>query len=311
MDHTEIRVAGVTCKVPSIQVGRTAVIVTGKWLKLAAIHDEEWLEGDVLPNPNLCIAGVRAARDLGADIFTFSQKTNDATPRFAFHHEWDSIAAIPIVSYADWWTNRVSTHLRQDVKRAAKRGVIVRSVPFTDDLVRQILDIYNETPIRQGRAFWHYGKGFDAIKMENATYVERSEFLGAYVGDELIGFMKIVYVDRVARVMQILPKEAHYDKRAMNALIAKAVELCEAKGCSHLVYGNYRYSQGADSLTAFKRKNGFEEVLVPRYYVPLTRKGALCLNLHLQRGLRQLVPASILKSFKRVRAAIYRHLKAA
>lgn len=311
MDYIEIRVAGVTRKVPALQINDATVMVTGRWLKLASIHDEEWQEGEVLPNPDQFIAEVRRHKRLGADIFTFSQKPNDPTPRFPFYYDWDSIAAVPVISFSDWWTKRVSTDLRRDVRRAAKRGVVVRSVPFTDDLVRGIVDIYNETPIRQGRHFWHYKKGFEAVRLETATYLERSEFLGAFVGDELVGFMKIVYVDRLARMMQILSKETHQDKRPTTALIAKAVEICEAKGCSHLIYGNYRYSQGADSLTMFKHRNGFEEILVPRYYVPLTVKGNLSLRLHLQDGVRALVPASVLQSFKRVRTAIYRRSRVA
>jgi hypothetical protein len=127
------------------------------------------------------------------------------------------------------------------------------------------------------------------------------------LGDELIGFLKIVYVDRVARLMQILAKEAHRDKRPMNALIAKAVELSEIRGCSHVIYGNYHYLQGPDGLTAFKHKNGFEELLVPRYYVPLSTAGRLALWLRLERGPRALVPAPVLESLRRIRASIYRH----
>jgi hypothetical protein len=311
MDYSEIRLAGVTSKVPSFQVNDTTVIVTGRWLKVASVHDEEWLEGDLVPNPDQFIAEVRRHRDLGADIFTFSQKLNDSTPRFPFYYEWDSIAAIPVISFSDWWTKRVSSHLRQDVNRAAKRGVVVRSVPFDDNLVRGIEEIYNETPIRQGRRFWHYRKSVDRVRQENATYLERSEFLGAFLGSELIGFVKIVYVDRLARLMQILSKAAHFEKRPTNALIAEAVKICEARGCSHLIYGNYRYLQGADSLTAFKHKNGFVEILVPRYYVPLTIKGNLGLRLHLQYGLRALVPPWALQSLKRVRAGIYRRFPTA
>jgi hypothetical protein len=106
--------------------------------------------------------------------------------------------------------------------------------------------------------------------------------------------------------MQILSKDAHRNKRPMNALIAKAVELCEAKGCSHLVYGSYRYAQGADSVTAFKHRNGFEEILVPRYYVPLTTKGRLALYLRLHRGAKERVPDPVLLWLKRLRALIYR-----
>ena len=34
-------------------------------------------------------------------------------------------------------------------------------VPFTDDFVHGIMDIYDETPVRQGRSFWHYKKSFE------------------------------------------------------------------------------------------------------------------------------------------------------
>ena len=307
MDYAEISVAGAVLKVPSAKIDGKTIIVTGGWLKLAAVRDEDWQEGEVVLPPDQFLAYVRQHKDLGADIFTFSQKPSDPTPRFPFYYEWDSVAAIRTGSFEDWWTNRVSTDLRRDVRKAAKLGVVVRRVPFNDELVRGIMEIYDETPIRQGGPFWHYKKGFAAVKLANATYVEKSDFLGAFWGDELIGFVKIVYVDRLARLMQIISKDAHRDKRAANALIAKAVEVCEAKGCSHLTYGKYHYAQGADSLTAFKHRNGFEEVLTPKYYVPLTTKGGLALRLRLHRGLRALLPESVLRSLKRVKASVYRH----
>ncbi|MBZ5723513.1 MAG: hypothetical protein LAP87_00810 [Acidobacteriia bacterium] len=290
-----------------VQMNDRTVLVSGRWIKVAAVKDEIWQEGDVVPDPYQFIASIRQRKGIRADIFTFSQKLTDTAPRFPFQYEWESVAAIPIVSYADWWTNRVSTDFRCDVRKAAKRGVTVRLVPFTEELVRAIVEIYDETPIRQGRPFWHYRKGFDFAQRANSTYVDRSDFLGAYVGGDLIGFLKIVYVDRVARLMQIIAKDAHRDKRPMAALIAKAVEVCASKGCSHLTYGKYRYAQGADSVTAFKHRNGFEEVLVPQYYVPLTIKGRLALHLRLQRGPKALVPHPLLRWLRRIRASLYRY----
>jgi hypothetical protein len=114
-------------------------------------------------------------------------------------------------------------------------------------------------------------------------------------------------VDRLARLMQILSKDAHRDKRPTNALIAKAVELCEARGCSHLTYGKYRYPQGADDLTAFKHRNGFEEILVPKYYVPVTTKGEVVLRLRLHKGAKAWVPPAVLRSLKSIRTSIYRY----
>ena len=125
----------------------------------------------------------------------------------------------------------------------------------------------------------------------------------------MIAFLKIVYVDQVARLMQIIAKDAHRDKRPMNAIIAKAVEAAESKGCSHLTYGKYRYSQGIDSVTAFKRRNGFEEILVPKYYVPLTSIGKLALRLQLHHGVKALVPGSLLRSLKSMRSSVYSKLQ--
>jgi hypothetical protein len=305
--ETEVSVSGATQKVQSTQVYGKTVIVTGRLYKVAAVKDEDWQEGDVVLSPEEFLANTQQRAGLDADIFTFTQKPTAPTPRFPYLYEWESVAAIRIVSYSDWWNNRVSKELRRDVRKAAKLGVVVRQVSFDDDFVRGIQGIYDETPIRQGHPFWHYKKDFDSVKLANSTYLEKSDFLGAFWHDELIGFLKIVYVDHLARLMQILSKDAHRDKRPTNALIAKAVELCDSKGCSHLTYGKYRYAQGADKLTAFKHRNGFEEILVPKYYIPLTTKGRLVLYLGLHRGAKALVPVSVLRMLRRFRSSIYRH----
>jgi hypothetical protein len=57
--------------------------------------------------------------------------------------------------------------------------------------------------------------------MENATYLERSEFLGAYLNDGLIGFIKIIYVDKIATLIQSISKIEHRDKRATNAFLLR------------------------------------------------------------------------------------------
>jgi hypothetical protein len=310
MENTEIRVRGVARTLPCIVIDDRTLIVTGRFPKIAQIKDEDWIEGDIVPSPSRFCELIRSRNSgLKADLFTFGQKINNAIPRYPLSYRLDSIAAIPIISYYDWWTKRIGSHVRQDVNRASRRGITTRVVPFTEDLVRGIVDIYNETPIRQGRPYWHYGKDIGATWQMNSTYLDRSEFVGAFLGDELIGFLKMVYVDHIARLMQIIAKDAHRDKRPMNALIAKAVEVCEAKNRTHLIYGNYLYLQGPDSLTAFKHRNGFEEFLVPRYYVPLSRIGKLALSLHLERGPRAWVPPSVQESLRRVRASVYRHVR--
>ena len=119
--------------------------------------------------------------------------------------------------------------MRRAVRKAAKAGVVVKVAEFDDAFVQGIVSINNETPIRQGRRFWHFQKSFDAVKRENSTYAERNAFLGAYYQDELIGFIRMTYADKVANIVQLLSMIKHYDKRPANALIAKAVEICEQK----------------------------------------------------------------------------------
>jgi tRNA(His) 5'-end guanylyltransferase len=106
--------------------------------------------------------------------------------------------------------------------------------------------------------------------------------------------------------LQLLCMNKHYDKRPANALIAKAVELCVEKGVSYLVYGRYVYAGNTkSSLTEFKRRNGFEQILIPTYYIPLTFKGRVFMKLGLHLGLKRLLPERILSMFRELRSNIY------
>jgi hypothetical protein len=154
--------------------------------------------------------------------------------------------------------------------------------------------------------FWHFGKDFETVKRESGTYLDRSEFLGAYFNDDLIGFVKLIYVDRVATIIHILSKNAHQDKRPINALLAKAVEVCGQKEISFLIYGKYTYDGNENSpLTEFKRRNGFEEVKYPRYFLPLTLKGKLAIQLGVHNGVKALIPRSVKDLLRNWRSQFY------
>lgn len=59
----------------------------------------------------------------------------------------------------------------------------------------------------------------------------------------------------------------------------------------YLTYGKYVYgNKRTSTLIDFKRRHGFEEVLVPRYYVALTVKGKIGMSLNLHRGLVGILP---------------------
>jgi hypothetical protein len=274
-------------------------------VRLATINDEEWIEGEPVADPKIF---VRRMRDMPpADIFSFARPLPACEPCYPYQFDWDNAAAVRTADFADWWDS-LPQETRKNVRRSQRRGVEVSSVVFSDQFVGGIAKIYNETPFRQGRRFWHYGKSFEQVKTANATYLDRSEFIGAFFDGKLIGFMKFVVVNKVARVMQILSLEAHADKRPTNALLAKAIEICCQTGISHLIYGKHVYGNKESSpVTEFKRRNGFERLDFPRYYVPLTRRGAFAIRYRLYRGITEVVPETFVTLFLTTRAAIYRH----
>jgi hypothetical protein len=106
--------------------------------------------------------------------------------------------------------------------------------------------------------------------------------------------------------MQILSQNEHFDKRPTNALLAKAVEICAAKGVSHFVYRKYIYGSNSDSqLTEFKRRNGFEQIRFPTYYVPLTVRGRVVIQLGLHLGLKGILPENLTSFLLNLRSKWY------
>jgi hypothetical protein len=289
-------------RVPSVSAAGVTVLLRGRLLTIGEVHDEAWLSRKQTPEPGEIVSGLRRSRRV-PDLFTFAQKFPDVAPRHAYRLEWDNLAVASFASSAEWFERQVDRSVRKHVRKAAREGVVADVVPYTDELVAAISAIYNEMPVRQGRPFWHFGKPFDTVKAENGTYLERSTFIAARHGGEVIGFLKLVLDDEVASIMQILAKAAHFERRPTNALLAKAVEVCAARGIGHLVYGRYTYgSKRTSTLIDFKRNNGFREVRVPRYYVPLTLKGRLALWLGGHRGVRAWLPEPVRSAATDVRA---------
>jgi hypothetical protein len=310
LSQVEVRIEGKTHRLPAARVLDRTVIVTGKVLRQASVMDEKVALGKVVRDPVefVCALGKSGLR---ADYLTFSQKVSDPTPKFPYRFEWDNWAVADVSSFKKWWDNLPQIS-RKNVRRSVKRGVVTKVAEFNDEFICQIKTIYDETPLRQGRGFYHYGKDVETVKRENSTYLERSDFLGAYLGEELIGFIKLIYADETAHIIQILAKNAHQDKRVMNALMAKAAEVCASRGVSHLVYGKYAYYRNQKStLAEFKKRNGFEEVRVPRYLVPLSRKGSICLTLGLHKPLKEMIPSPILNALVSLRSAYYRRKQSA
>ena len=290
----EISVKGRMLRVPSVQIEGKTIIFSGKWLKFASVWDEDWLEGEVIDDPEACINALNK-QSQKADIFTFAQKLPNVEPKYNYPMEWDNVAAIRVTSFEHWWHKQIRCRPRNRCRKSERLGVNVRVAEFNDELLQGIMSIYNESPVRQGKPFWHYGKGYDSVKKDNAAYLDRSYFIAAYLNAEMIGYLKLVNNGECAGIMHIMSMIKHRDKAANNALIAKAVEICAQEKIPYLAYGNYIYGKkGADTLTEFKHSSGFGKIDVPRYYIPLTLKGRLALKLGIHRGLIELLPRKLL-----------------
>lgn len=301
----EVSIKGRMQELQAFHLDDIVVVSRGNLLQVAEIFDEYWLPVDILPDPNRVLEKLRGV-PRKPDLFTFAQRVPDTQPRFQFHMELDNVAVIPLSSYDIWFKEQISSASRRNIRASEKKGVVVKEVQFDEEYVNGIRSIYNESPIRAGRRFWHYGKDFIRVQTENGTYRERSTFLAAYVEREMIGYMKIVWDTNSAAIMQILSKLRFRDKRPNNAMLSEAVKLCADRKVPYLLYESYVYGSKDDSsLTRFKRENGFSRMDLPRYYVPLTWKGKLCLALGLHRDPRAMVPQWLRSRFVGMRDRFY------
>lgn len=263
-------------------VDGVALKAAGRLLKVVGLQDEYYVPAG---DPVRLISGLKE-QGVKADLLTFVQELHDRAPKHSYHCEMDEMAVLPLTTYDNWFNKQITFKPRNKIRKAWKNGVETRLVGFTDELLRGIKEIYDETPIRQGKRNWHYQKDFETLKREHATFLDRSEFVGAYFNGELIGFVKVTHAANYSIIMNIVSKVAARDRAPTNALIAKTIELVTARNIPLLNYGVW----GRRGLNDFKTASAFECFQVPRYYVPLTWKGHLALKFKLHRGLKERLP---------------------
>ncbi len=237
------------------------------------------------------VAFAAALREAGvrAHWLSFLQESIDPVPKGGLYHEIESIAVVPLSTFEHYWKKQLNDKTRNMCRKAQKAGVEIRVIPFDDTLVQGIVEIYNENPMRQGKPFTHYGKGFDEIKRDHATYLDRSVFIGAFHHGRMIGFIKLVHGNGVSNLMQIISMICERDKAPTNALLLKAVELCCEGGVKYLHYGQWSMR----GLGDFKKHHRFERYDVVRYFAPLTAFGKLLIAMRLHRPLKEYIPAGL------------------
>jgi hypothetical protein len=250
-------------------------------------RDVKEYQRSVIPTEEL----VESLRKRNVDIFTFIERKwccPIASPSKSWLKAEDNIALLAITSYDDW-LKIIGKKTRNMIRKAEKSGTTTRIAEPNEKLAEGIWKIYNETPIRQERGFPHYGVSLKAVT-DNVLSTRDCVYIGAYLQDELVGFIQLVQGDNIAIVSQILSMQKHWDKALNNALVAKAVEVCATRKIRWLMYGRMG---NHPSLDKFKQSNGFTRFRLTRYYVPVTRRGGIAIRLGLHREIKNRLPQVI------------------
>jgi hypothetical protein len=287
-----------------IEVCGKEIRVTGRLLRIGRPEGDGY---ESLQAPQTMVEGLRKS-GIRIDLFTFLELRPGASLRYQYPVEWDNAAVVPVSTFDHWWSRQIRPEARNRARQAEKKGVVIREIPFDDTLVKGIWAIYNESPLRQGRRFPHYGKDLKTVYAESATFLDSSFFMGAFLGDKLIGFVKLTTDESRTRanLMNILSLIEHRDKASTNALIAYSVRACAARGISQLVYQRFAYgSKQADGIMKFKQVNGFQRVDLPRYYVPMTPFGWVVFRLGLHHRLVNHLPESVAGKLRQLRKSWY------
>jgi hypothetical protein len=290
--------------VGTVRVAGMDIEIQGRLIRIAQIVGDRYVFLDD-PKPvldSLPSCGVRI------DLFTFLQRLPFTTPQFSYPMEWDNLAVIRVSTFDQWWNEQIGFKARNKAKQSEKKGVVLREVAFDAALVRGIWEIYNECPVRQGTRFSHYGKTLARVHEDEATFLDKSIFIGAFLGEKLIGFAKLVHDETKtqANLMNIISMVQHRDKASTNALIARAVRSCAERNISFLAYTQMTYGKKQhSSLTDFKERNGFRQIDLPRYYVPMTPLGHIAFRCGLHHRLVDHLPSTIVDKARELRKVWY------
>jgi hypothetical protein len=294
--QVELTVKDKNVKVNSLRIGNNQLIVKGRLLKIARLANE-WL--DCMDDVETTIDSLTKYGKI--DIFTFRQKIPEVTPRYHYMMESDALSVLPMDGYDHWWHKQISSQIRNQVRKAEKLGVIVKVVEMNDELIKGIMHVFNEVPVRRGKPFWHYNKGFEAIKKEMSQNLSHSIFIGSFYDGSLVGFAKILYKNNYAQLAEYISMISHRNKLINDALFAKTVAVCDDIKIKYITYSRWRRSSHAD----FLRRHGFEKMILPRYYVPVSSVGKIALLFNLHKEIKDRIPEKYYELFLNYRSKWY------
>jgi lambda repressor-like predicted transcriptional regulator len=263
------------------------VIRKKAFLRIAKLLEPKEYMQDFVPTEEF----IQKLRDRAIDIFTFIERkwcSTIANTSNSWIKVADNIALLKVASYEDWWRN-IGKKTRNMNRKAEKTGIAAQVVMPSEELAEGIWKIYNETPIRQERAFPHYGESLPSVK-NDVFSPRKGAFIGAFLENRLVGFIQLLYGDNIAIISQILSLQEFWGKAVNNALLAKTVEFCSQNQMQWIMYGRMG---NHPSLDKFKQSNDFKKFSLTRYFVPITKKGQVAIKLGLHNEAKDILPQRI------------------
>ncbi len=258
------------------------------FFKLARQKEIQEYSEDFTPTDDF----ISKIRDRNVDVLTFIDRKWCSQSTLNPSKNWlkttDNIALIEITNFDDWW-RKIGKKTRNMIRKSEKNGIKTQVVDPDDKLAEGIWRIYNETPIRQERAFPHYGVSLEDVKTDVLS-AQGFTFIGAYLQDELVGFVQLYNGNQIVIISQILSLQKYFDRAINNALVAKVIEVCAVKQAKWVMYGRMG---NHPSLDKFKQSNGFAKFTFTRYFFPLSRKGKIAVRLGVHREIKDSLPQSV------------------
>jgi hypothetical protein len=155
-----------------------------------------------------------------------------------------------------YW-QRIGPKGRNMVRKAEKAGYGCREFAWNDHL-HDIHAVNISMPERGGRPMHASYLEWPAPATPDHCALQGRRYFGAFLGNTLVAYIKLVVWGHFSTVLQILGHGAHLHQGIMNAAMNfLAKTLCEE---SKIGYVNYLTLRGSrDSLDSFKKRLGFDE----------------------------------------------------
>jgi hypothetical protein len=250
---------------------------------------------------------IETARSLGADIFAFPDRPwMGEHLQLRLHDEID-IALLSFNSFDSWFSS-LPRPRRKQIRRCHEEGVQIQELrqPSPSE-AQEILDLYHESPFREGRYFVGYHSwNLHRITEKFKTNDELVTSVALYDG-KIVGVAKAKFRGQVATSNSVLSsltirRRVH---GVANSLLANQIRMLADRGVRHLKYG--KLGVGLEGLDEFKISNGFRAVRVNYNYALLTKGARICAKFGLYQPL-DMIFSTKLRSVIPILSSLQPHL---